>query len=104
VSGFVYWEPRTWAPELGFPHGAFAPHVWAEVYVAEGVWHPLDPMRMDGTEPEENVDELEGHGGFDATHVAVLRSDAATDKPFTDIVKPVLDFMDGLTVTAVEPK
>ena len=103
VAGFVYWAPDTW-PEGKFPRGAFAFHTWAELYVAEGVWFPIDPMRMDGTEPKQGVDELEGHGGFDATHVAVLKSDLATDRPITDIVLPVLAFMDGLTIEVVEPK
>jgi hypothetical protein len=101
VSGFVYWGPDTW-PGGRFPHGAFAPHAWAEIHVADGVWLPIDPMRMDGTEPRTSVDDLEGHGGFDATHIAVLRSDLDTTQPFTDVVKPVLDFMDGLTIEAVE--
>jgi hypothetical protein len=61
-------------------------------------------MRMDGTKPVGTIDSLAGHGGFDATHVAVLRSDLATDKPVTDIVLPVLAFMDGLTIEVVEPK
>ena len=103
VAGFVYWGPKTW-PEGKYGKGAFALHTWAELYVAEGVWFPIDPMRMDGTEPKEGVDELEGHGGFDATHVAVLKSDLATDKPVTDIVLPVLAFMDGLTIEVVETK
>ena len=103
VAGFVYWEPDTW-PAGRFPKGAFALHTWAELYVAEGVWFPIDPMRMDGTEPQKGVDELEGHGGFDATHVAVLRSDLATSTPVTDVILPVLAFMDGLTIEVVEPK
>jgi transglutaminase superfamily protein len=103
VAGFVYWAPGTWPPGK-FPRGAFAFHAWAELYVAEGLWFPIDPMRMDGTEPKQGVDELEGHGGFDATHVAVLKSDLATERPVTDIVLPVLDFMDGLAIEVVEPK
>lgn len=103
VAGFVYWEPKSW-PQGKFPRGAFAFHTWAELYVADGVWFPIDPMRMDGTEPKKNADELEGHGGFDATHVAVLKSDLATSKPVTEIVMPVLAFMDGLAIEVVEPK
>jgi hypothetical protein len=103
VAGFVYWDASKW-PASTFPRGAFAFHAWAEIYVADGTWHPVDPMRMDGTSPTKNVDELAGHGGFDETHVAVLRSDLATAKPVTDIVLPVLAFMDGLTIEVVEPK
>jgi hypothetical protein len=103
VAGFVYWAPGKW-PAGRFPKGAFALHTWAELYVAEGVWFPIDPMRMDGTEPQKGVDELEGHGGFDATHVAVLKSDLATATPVTDVVLPVLAFLDGLTIEVVEPK
>jgi transglutaminase-like putative cysteine protease len=103
VAGFVYWAPDTW-PGGKFPRGAFALHTWAELYVAEGVWFPIDPMRMDGTQPQQGVDELEGHGGFDATHVAVVKSDLATERPITDIVMPVLEFMDGLSIEVVEPK
>ena len=40
----------------------------------------IDPLRMDGTHPTKHADELAGHGGFDATHVAVLRSDLNTDR------------------------
>ena len=101
VSGFVYWEPKMW-PGDRYPNGAFAPHAWAEIYVADGVWLPIDPMRMDGTEPQMSVDELEGHGGFDATHIAVLRSDLDTATPFTDVVWPTLLFMDGLRIEVVD--
>ena len=103
VAGLVYGDASTWhdAPR---PKGAFALHFWVEVHVAEGVWFPLDPMRMDGTRPVKGVDELEGHGGFDGTHIAVLVSDLATERPFTDIAKPVLDFMDGLAIEVLEPK
>ena len=117
VAGFVYWDASTWpAPGSGSlrsptiprgpprPKGAFALHFWVEVMVADGVWFPIDPMRMDGTRPEKGVDELEGHGGFDATHVAVLVSDFSTERPFTDIAKPVLDFMDGLSIEVLDPK
>jgi hypothetical protein len=103
VGGFVYWAADQW-PDDRYHDGAFAPHFWAEIYVGDGVWKPVDPMRMDGTKPVGTIDSLAGHGGFDATHVAVLRSDLATDKPVTDIVLPVLAFMDGLTIEVVEPK
>jgi hypothetical protein len=103
VAGFVYRDASTWHGEP-MPRGAFAFHAWAEVHVAEGTWFPLDPMRMDGTLPQKNADELEGHGGFDATHIAVLVSDLDTKRPFTDICKPVLDFMDGLSIEVLEPR
>ena len=103
VAGFVYWDASTWNGEPR-PRGAFAFHTWVEVHVADGVWFPLDPMRMDGTQPQKNADELEGHGGFDATHIAVLVSDLDTRRPFNDICKPVLDFMDGLTIEVLEPR
>lgn len=102
VGGFVYWPAKDW-PEGRYPHGAFAPHTWAELLVAEDFWFPIDPMRMDGTHPKANVDELAGHGGFDATHVAVVRSDLATDRPFVDVLEPVLTFLDGLSIEVVEP-
>jgi len=103
VAGVVYWDATTWkgAPR---PRGAFALHFWTEVLVADGVWFPLDPMRMDGTRPRKGVDELEGHGGFDATHVALLVSDLATERPFTEIAKPVLEFLDGLSVEVLDPR
>jgi transglutaminase-like putative cysteine protease len=100
VSGFVYWGPELW-PEGRQPRGAFAPHLWAEVYVGEDLWWPVDPMRLDLNPPPRSFLQ---HGGFDVTHVAVLRSDAATTTPFTDIVVPVLEFMDGLEIEVLEPK
>ena len=103
VAGFTYWAPDQW-PAGRYPNGAFAFHAWAEIYAGENLWHPVDPMRMDGTEPKERVPELVGHGGFGATHVAVLRSAADSEQPFTDIVLPVLEFMDGLSIEVVEPK
>jgi len=103
VAGFTYWAPDQW-PDARYPNGAFAFHAWAEIYAGEDLWHPVDPMRMDGTQPKKRMSELRGHGGFGATHVAVLRSAADTDRPFTDIVLPVLEFMDGLQIEVVEPK
>jgi transglutaminase-like putative cysteine protease len=103
VAGFVYWEPGKW-PGDRYPKGAFAFHVWAEIYAGENLWHPVDPTRMDAATSPSKVSDLVGHGGFDATHVAVLRSDVATTTPFTDIVLPVLEFMDGLRIEVLEPK
>lgn len=101
VAGFVYWPADTWPPGAK-PRGAFAFHTWAELLVAEGVWYPIDPMRAGDDSAAKTVDDLAGLGGFDATHIAVLRSDLATEKPFTDIAKPVLDLMDGLTIEFAE--
>jgi hypothetical protein len=103
VAGFTYWGPDQW-PGGRYPNGAFAFQLWAEIYVGEDLWLPVDPMRMDGTQPKRLVSELAGHGGFGATHVAVLRSAGDTRRPFTDIVLPVLEFMDGLKIEVVEAK
>lgn len=103
VAGFTYWRPDQW-PDGRYPKGAFAVHVWAEIYAGHDLWHPVDPMRMDGTEPKQRMNELAGHGGFGATHVAVLRSAGDTRQPFTDIVLPVLEFMNGLKIEVVEAK
>lgn len=78
--------------------------MWAEILVAAGVWHPIDAVRMQDVPSAKTVDDLADHGGFDATHVAVLRSEPATERPFTDIVKPALDFMDGLSIEVIEPE
>ena len=101
VAGLVYWDASTWH-DRPRPKGAFALHFWVEVHVADGVWFPLDPMRMDGHVPQKNADELEGHGGFDGTHIALLVSDLATDRPFAEIMKPALDFLDGLSIEVLE--
>jgi hypothetical protein len=101
VAGFVYWDASTWHGEPE-PRGAFAFHAWAEVLIAEGKWYPIDPLRARDSSGAVTVDDLAGLGGFDATHVAVLKSDLATSTPFTDIVLPVLEFMDGLTIEVVE--
>jgi hypothetical protein len=95
VAGFVYWGPGDW-PGDRFPRGAFAFHVWAEIHAGEDLWVPVDSMRPPGKTPWPC--------GSDATHVAVLRSDAATPEPFTDIAMPVLEFMDGLEIRVLDPK
>jgi Transglutaminase-like superfamily len=102
VAGFVYWDASTWKGEPR-PLGAFAFHAWAEVLIAEGTWYPIDPIRVRDAPGAVTVDDLAGFGGFDATHVAVLKSDLATSTPVTDVVLPVLEFMDGLTIEVVEP-
>lgn len=102
VAGLVYWDASKW-PGGKQPKGAFAFHVWAEVFVGEDLWHPVDPMRMDGTVPKEKATELVGHGGYGTTHLAILRHDLDTRQPFTDIALPVLEFMDGLAIEVVEP-
>ncbi len=102
VAGFVYRDAPTWEGEPR-PLGAFAFHAWAEVLIAEGTWYPIDPIRARDSSGAVTVNDLVGLGGFDATHVAILKSDLATSTPVTDIVLPVLEFMDGLTIEVVAP-
>ena len=96
VAGLAYFP--TTDPPLEPPVGVFGPHFWAEVYIGDGRWYPIDPSRAHDVSIQKHIDDLVGHGGFDATHIALLRSDLSTATPVTDLLFPVLDFLDGLEV------
>ncbi len=84
VAGLVY-LPGMSTEGVG-PRGAFGYHMWAEVLVAEGVWRPVDAAL----------------GGFDATHIALGRSDLALESPLGDLVLPLLETIRDLTIEVVE--
>ncbi len=84
VMGLVY-VPGMSAPGVG-PRGAFSYHMWSEVLVAADVWKPIDAAI----------------GGYDATHLALSRSDLATSSPVADLILPVLEVIRDLEIEVLE--
>ena len=84
VSGIVA-MPAHALPGVG-PRGAFGYHMWAEALVGEDVWWPMDAAL----------------GAFDATHIALGRSDLAMEQPVGDLVLPLLETIGDLAIDVVE--
>jgi len=84
VMGLVY-VPGLSSPGVG-PRGAFGYHMWSEVLVAKDRWYPVDAAL----------------GGFDATHVAMAKSDLATTSPVSQMVLPLLEAIASVRIEVVE--
>ncbi len=84
VLGLAYLEPDA-APGVG-RRGAFGYHMWAEVLVAADTWVPMDPAL----------------GGFDATHLALAKSDLAAGTGTSQLTGPVVDAIRDLRIEVVE--
>jgi hypothetical protein len=84
VMGLVY-VPGLSAPGVG-PRGAFGYHMWTEVLVAEDRWFPIDAAM----------------GQFDATHVAMGKSDLATTSPISQMILPLLEAIASVRIEIVE--
>ncbi len=84
VTGIVY-VPAFSTAGVG-PRGAFGYHMWAEVLVAKDRWHPVDAAL----------------GGFDATHVAVAKSDLSATSPSGRLYLPLMEATSGLRIQVLE--
>lgn len=83
VLGLVY-VPGMSAPGVG-PKGAFGYHMWTEVLVAENRWYPIDAAL----------------GAFDATHIAMAKSDLSTTSPVSQMILPLLEAISSLRIEVV---
>ncbi len=84
VMGIVY-VPGLSADGVG-PRGAFGYHMWTEILVAKERWFPIDAAL----------------GGFDATHIAMGKSDLATTSPVSQMVLPLLEAIASVRIEVVE--
>jgi len=84
VMGLVY-VPGFSSAGVG-ARGAFGFHMWTEVLVAEDRWYPVDAAL----------------GGFDATHVAMGKSDLATTSPVSQMILPLLEAIASVRIEVVE--
>ncbi len=84
VMGLVY-VPGLSADGVG-PRGAFGYHMWTEILVAKDRWYPVDAAL----------------GGFDATHVAMGKSDLATTSPVSQMILPLLEAIASVRIEVVE--
>ena len=85
VTGLVY-LPRKPDGTFG-PHGIFGYHMWTEVLVAKDTWIPIDAAI----------------GAWDATHIALSKSDLATNTSQFDMSLALLDVIGTLTIEVIEP-
>jgi hypothetical protein len=84
VMGLVY-VPGLSGAGVG-PKGAFGYHMWTEVLVAEDRWFPIDAAI----------------GGFDATHIAMAKSDLSTTSPVSQMILPLLEAISSLSIHVVD--
>ena len=84
VMGLVY-VPGLSGAGVG-PKGAFGYHMWTEILVARDQWLPVDAAL----------------GGFDATHIAMAKSDLSTTSPVSQMVLPLLEVIASLQIEVVD--
>ena len=87
VTGLTYLGPVADVPALA-KTGGFGFHMWAEVYVADGYWYPIDAAI----------------GKYDGTHIALGKSDLAGASPGHNMTVETMTVMGKLTLEVVEPK
>ncbi len=86
VTGLVYLPPEG-GIEKRWKNGFFGYHMWTEVLVADGVWFPVDAAI----------------GTYDATHIALAKSDLSTGSPGIDMMIAMVKVMGTLTLEVIEP-
>ena len=86
VMGLVYMGPGDFPG--GAKNGIFGYHMWTEAYVGDGRWYPIDAAI----------------GTYDATHIALAKSDLASTNPNLDMVLPMLEVLGQLRIEVVEPR
>ena len=87
VTGLVYLPPLPDGGGLLGETGIFGYHMWTEVLVAKETWIPIDAAI----------------GAWDATHIALAKSDLATDTSRLDMTLAMLDVIGTLTIEVIEP-
>jgi hypothetical protein len=89
VVGFGYVPPGDAEPTIAAASGAdtglFGFHMWAEAWIGDGRWVPMDAA-LDG---------------FDAGHIAVVKSALEEVNPLVDVNAPVLQLMQKLRIEVV---
>lgn len=85
VVGLVYLPPDERAPITG-KTGVFGYHMWTEVLVGPDRWMPIDAAI----------------GAWDATHIALGKSDLSDLNPVVDLTIPTLETMGRLKIEVLE--
>jgi hypothetical protein len=90
VVGFGYVPPGTEIPTItaatDATTGFFGFHMWAEAWIADGQWVPMDAA-LDG---------------FDVGHIAITKSALEEVNPILDLNAPVLQLMESLRIEIVK--
>jgi transglutaminase superfamily protein len=86
ATGLVYLPPEG-GVEKQWKNGFFGYHMWTEVLVADGHWMPIDAAI----------------GTYDATHLALAKSDLSSVSPGLDMTITMLKTLGSLTIEVVEP-
>lgn len=85
VVGLVYLPPDERAPVTG-KTGVFGYHMWTEVLVGPDRWMPIDAAI----------------GAWDATHIALGKSDLSDLNPVVDLTIPTLEVLGKLKIEVLE--
>jgi len=90
VVGFGYVPPGADAPTITTAKdadtGIFAFHMWAEAWIGDGKWVPMDAA-LDG---------------FDVGHIAITKSALEEVNPIIDLNAPILQLMESLKIEVVK--
>ncbi len=86
VIGLAYLPPMKGVAALEGT-GGFGFHMWAEVYVGDDYWYPIDAAI----------------GMYDATHIVTGKSDMSGASPGYDMMMGTMTVMGDLTIEVVEP-
>jgi hypothetical protein len=90
VVGFGYIPPGEEIPTItntvDHSTGIFGFHMWAEAWIADGQWVPMDAA-LDG---------------FDVGHIAITKSALEEVNPIVDLNMPILQLMESLKITVIK--
>jgi len=90
VVGFGYIPPGDEVPTItnatDNSTGIFGFHMWAEAWIADGQWVPMDAA-LDG---------------FDVGHIAITKSALEEVNPIVDLNMPILQLMESLKIDVVK--
>ncbi len=84
VMGIVY-VPGMSAEGVG-PKGAFGYHMWTEILIAKDRWLAIDAAL----------------GGFDATHIAMAKSDLSATSPVSQMILPLLEVIASVEIAVID--
>jgi hypothetical protein len=90
VVGFGYVPPGYSIPTITNAKdtntGIFGFHMWAEAWISDGVWEPMDAAL----------------NGFDVGHITITKSALEEVNPVVDLNVPVLQLMESLKIEVVK--